>query len=91
MTGALFVVRIRAGEKCISVPRTRAIISPKGMFAWDVFFPAGTSVVVELFDGLHELRLSGTISRSVVDSGVAIEFKKTTETVARKLEVLLAA
>jgi len=91
MAGALFLVKIRADEKCISVPRARAIISPKGLFAWDVRLPTGTPVVVELFNGQHELTLFGTVSTSNADSGVAIEFKETTESMSRRLVALLVA
>jgi hypothetical protein len=85
------LVKIRAGEKSISVPRARAIISPKGLFAWDVSLPTGTAVVVELFDGQHALALFGTVSRSDADSGIAIEFKETTVSTSRRLVDLLIA
>ena len=90
MAGALFLVNIRAGEKCISVPRARAIISPQGLFAWDVRLPTGTPVMVELWDEQHKLTLFGTVSTSDEDSGVAIEFKETTESMSRRLIALLA-
>jgi hypothetical protein len=91
MAGALFLVKIRAGEKCIAVPTARAIISSKGLFAWDVWLPTGTPVVVELSDGQHELTLFETVSISDADSGVAIEFKATTESTSRRLVALLVA
>ena len=91
MAGKLFLVKIRAGEKCISVPSARAVISSKGLFAWDVWLPTGTSVVVQLCDGQHELNLFGTVSTSNADSGVSIEFKGTTESMSRRLIALLVA
>ena len=77
--GVFFLVNIRAGEKCISVPIARAIISRQGLFAWDVWLPTGTPVVVDLCDGQHELTLFGTVSASDGDSWIAIEFEETTE------------
>ena len=91
MVGALSLVKIRAGEKCISVPGARVIISPKGLFAWDVRLPTGIPVVVQLCDGKHELTLFGTVSTSNADLGVAIEFKETTESMSRRLLALLGA
>ena len=84
-------MKIRAGEKCISVPGARAIISSKGLFAWDVRLPTGTPVMVQLSDGLHKLTLFGTVSTSDADLGVAIEFKATTESMSRRLVALLVA
>jgi hypothetical protein len=91
MAGALFLMKIRTAEKCISLPRARAIISTKGLFAWDVWLPAGTPVVVQRCDGQHELPLFGTVSTSNADLGVAIEFKETTEGMSRRLVALLVA
>ena len=91
MAEACLLVKIRAGDKCISVPGARAIISPKGLFAWGVCLPTATPVVVELFDGQHELTMIGIVSKSDTDSGTAIEFKETTESMSRKLVALLVA
>jgi len=91
MDESRLLVKIRAGEKCISVPRARAVISPKGLFAWDVWLPVGIPVVVELFYRQHELALFGTDSTSDADSGVSIEFKGTTESTSRRLVALLVA
>jgi len=88
---ALSLVKIRAAQGCISVPGTRAIISVKGLFAWDVCLPTGTPVMVQLSDGQHQLTLSGTISTSHADLGVAIEFKETTESMSQRLAALLVA
>jgi hypothetical protein len=89
--GASLLVKIRADEKCISVPGARVILCPKGLFTPDHSLPTGTPVVVQLCDGQHELTLFGTVRTSSTDSGLAIEFKETTETVARRLAALLAA
>jgi hypothetical protein len=88
---SLSLVKIRAGQKCITVLGTRAIISPKGLFAWDVCLPMGTTVVVQLSDGQNQLTLSGTVSTSHADLGVAIEFKETTENMSQRLVALLVA
>ena len=90
MARALFLVKIRAGEKCISVPGARVILSPKGLFARDVWLPKGTPVVV-LLCGQYELTLFGTVRTSNWDSGLAIEFKETTEGMSRRLAALLVA
>jgi hypothetical protein len=90
MAGALFLVKIRAGEKCISVPGARVIISPKGLFARDVWLPKGTPVVVQLC-GQYELTLLGTVRTSNGDSGLAVEFKKMTESMSQKLIALQVA
>lgn len=91
MSGALFLVKIRAGGKFISVPGARVIMSPKGLFARDVWLPTGTPVVVQLCDGQDELTLLGTVRTSNVNSGLAIEFKETTESMTRRLVALLVA
>ncbi len=91
MAEALSLVRIRAGEKCISVPAARVILSPKGLFARDIRLPRGIPVVVQLCDGQHLLTLSGTVSTSDANLGVAIEFRETTESMSRRLVVLLDA
>jgi hypothetical protein len=91
MSRSLFLVKIQADEKCFSVAGARAIISPKGLFAWDVRLPAGTPVVVQLCDGPLQLTLFGTVSTSDADLGVAIEFKETTESMSRRLVSLLVA
>lgn len=90
MSRALFLVKIRAGEKCISLPGARVIISPKGLFARDVCLPKGTPVVVQLC-GQDELTLFGTVRTSKADKGLAIEFKETTESTSRRLVALLVA
>jgi hypothetical protein len=89
MTGALSLVKIRAGEKCISVPGARVITSPKGLFAWDVWLPTGTPVVVQLCDEQQQLTLLGTVTTSDANLGVAIEFKEMTESMSRSLLALL--
>jgi hypothetical protein len=89
MAGALSLVKIRAGEKSISVPGTRVITSPKGLFAWDVRLPTGTPVLVQLYDGQRQLTLRGTVSTSDANLGVAIEFKEMTESMSRSLLALL--
>ena len=89
MPGASFLVRIRADEQCFSVPGARVIICPKGMFTPDHRLPTGTPVVVQLCDGQHELTLFGTVLTTNADSGLAIEFTETTESVARSLAALL--
>ena len=91
MAGASFLVKIRADEKCLSVPGARVIICPKGLFTLDYGLPTGTSVVVQLCDGQHELTLFGVVRSGSADSGLAIEFKETTESVARSLGGLLVA
>ncbi len=91
MAGVLSLVRIRTGEKCISVPAARVLVSPKGLFARDIRLPRGTPVVVQLCDGQHLLTLSGTVSTSDANLGVAIEFKQMTEIMSRRLAVLLDA
>jgi len=89
MAGASFLVRIRAAEKCVSVPGTRVILCLKGLFTPDHKLPTGTAVVVQLCDGQDEVTLFGTVRTTNVDSGLAIEFKETTESVARRLAALL--
>ena len=91
MAEACLVGKIRADDKCISVPGARAIISPQGLFAWGGWLPTGTPVVVELFDGQHELTMIGIVSKSDTDSGTAIEFKEMTESMSRRLVALLVA
>lgn len=91
MSRALFLVKIQAGDKCFSVAGARAIISPKGLFAWDVRLPTSTPVVVQLCDGPHQLTLLGTVSTSDADLGVAIEFKEMTDSMSRSLVSLLVA
>jgi hypothetical protein len=91
MAGASFLVKIRAGEKCVSVRGTRVILCPKGLFTPDHRLPTGTSVVVQLCNGHRELTLFGTVCTTNPDSGLAVEFKETTESVARKLAALLVA
>jgi hypothetical protein len=91
MAGASLLVKIRADEKCISVPGARVIFCPKGLFTRDYSLPAGTHVVVQLCDGQHELTLLGTVRTSSEDSGLAIEFKEITEDMARRLAALLVA
>ncbi len=92
MTGTLFQVKIRAGEKCISIPGARIIISPKGLFARDVWLPTGTPVAVQVCDGQHELALFGTVRTSNAGSGLVIEFKETTESMTlRALDVEVAS
>jgi hypothetical protein len=91
MSGALLLVKIRADEKCICVPGARVILCPKGLFTPDHKLPTGTPVVVHLCDGQHELTLFGTVRTSNMDSGPAIEFMETTESVARGLAALLVA
>lgn len=90
MAGAPFLVRIRADEKCISLPGARVLICPRGLFTPDHRLPTGTPVVVQLCDGQHELTLFGTVRTTNADSGLAIEFKETTESLARRLAALLA-
>jgi hypothetical protein len=85
------LVTIRAGEKSASMARGRAVISQKGLFAWGVWLPAGTPVLVELSDGQHELTLFGTVTTTDADSGVALKFKETTEIKSQKLVALLVA
>ncbi len=89
MSRALFLVKIRAGEKRITLPGSRVIVSPKGLFARDVRLPTGIPAVVQLCDGEHELTLFGTVRTSNADSGLAIEFKETTESMSRRLLALL--
>ena len=91
MSEAPFLVKIRADEKCLSVPGARVIICPKGLFTPDHGLPTGTSVVVQLWDGQHELTLFGIVRTGSADSGLAIEFKETTESVGRRLAALLVA
>ncbi len=91
MAGASVLVKIRVDKKCISVPGARVIICPKGLFTPDHRLPMGTTVVVHLCDGQHELTLFGTVRTSDMDSGLAIEFVETTESVARGLAALLVA
>jgi hypothetical protein len=90
MAGASFLVKIRAGEKCISVEGARVILCPKGLFAPDHRLPTGAPVLVQLCDGQRELTFTGTVRTTDADSGLAIEFKETTESVARRLAALLA-
>lgn len=91
MAGTSFLVKIRANEKCISVPGARVIICPKGLFTQHHSLPTGTPVVVQLCDGKHELTLLGTVRTSNADIGLAIEFTETTESVAQRLAALLVA
>ena len=91
MAGASFLVKIRADEKCLSVPGARVIICPKGLFTPGYGLPMGTSVVVQLYEGQHELTLFGIVRTSGADSGLAIEFTGTTESVSRRLATLLVA
>ena len=48
MDESRLLVKIRAGEKCISVPRARAVISPKVCLRKDVWLPVGIPVVDEI-------------------------------------------
>jgi hypothetical protein len=91
MAGASILVKIRADEKCLSVPGARVIICSKGLFTLDHSLPTGTPVVVQLCDGQQELALFGIVRTSSADSGLAIEFNETTEIVARGLAALLIA
>ena len=91
MAGASFLIKIRADEKCLSIPGARVIICPKGLFTPEHKLPMDTPVVVQLCDGQHELSLFGIVRTSSADSGLAIEFKETTESVARRLAALLVA
>lgn len=91
VSSAPFVVKIQADEKCFSVVGARAIVSPEGLFVWDVWLPRGTPVVVQLCKGPDQLTLLGTVSASNADLGTAIEFKETTENMSRRLVDLLVA
>jgi hypothetical protein len=91
MAGASLLVKIRADEKCISIPGARVILCPKGLFTPDHRLPRGTAVVVQLCDGQHELTLFGTVRTSNMDSELAIEFMEATESVAQGLAALLVA
>ncbi|MEK9139165.1 MAG: hypothetical protein AAB393_18750 [Bacteroidota bacterium] len=91
MANSRFVVKIQAGDECISVPGEGAIISPNGLFMRDLRLPFGTAVIVQVCKAQDEVTLSGTVRTRNGDSGLAIEFTDKTEKVVRKLVALLAA
>ena len=91
MAGASFLVKIRTDENCISVPGARVIICPKGLFAQAECLPTGTRVIVQLCNAQQELTLFGTVRTNNADSGLAIEFVGTRESMAQRLASLLAA
>ena len=84
------LVRIQAKEKCLTVPGNRVIICPKGLFTPSQKLPAGTPVVVQLC-GEYELTLLGIVRTTDADSGLAIEFIHSTESLSQKLVALFVA
>ena len=86
------MVKIQAGENCVSVPRERAIVDTKGIFVRNLQLPVGTPVVVQVCKGQDVVTLFGVVCANYSSHlGFAIQFKEKTDRAARKLEALLAA
>ncbi len=86
-----FVVKIQAGDNCLSVPCERAIVCTKGIFVRKLQLPVGTPVVVQVCKEQDRVTLFGVVCANYRDLGLAIEFKERTDRAVGKLAALLAA
>lgn len=58
------MVKIQAGENCLSVPCERAIVGTKGIFVRDLQLAVGTPVVLQVCKGQDEVTLFGIVCAS---------------------------
>lgn len=84
----LSLVKIRAEGECFTLPATRVILCPRGLFTPDRRLPSGTPVVVQLC-GEFDLTLRGIVRTDHADSGLTIEFAMGAESLSQRLAALL--
>lgn len=91
MAGARLLMRIRTGNRCISVPSEHALIGTTGFFVREVQLAVGTPVLVEFCRGEEAVSLRGTVYAKFADLGLSVGFEERSRLAVQRLTTLMAA
>ena len=90
MARVRLLMKIRTGNRCISIPSEHALIGATGFFVREVQLPVGTPVVVQFCRGEETVSLRGTVYASYPDLGLSVGFEERSRLVLHRLTALLA-
>lgn len=91
MARARLLMKIRTGNRCISIPSDHALIGATGCFVREVQLPVGTPVVVQFCRGEETVSLQGTVYANFADLGLSVGFEERSKLAVQRLTTLLAA